>query len=704
MTDLLPHLPGFDFDNDPAPARKINDSELDGEMSRLFARDNAILAILDTFFRSDNTPVDEHTKLRHLSSEVRLSIASTTGWKPKRQVAVATTANVTLSGEQTIDGVLTATSRILVKDQTDAEDNGIFVTSAGAWTRATDADSADDLGNAYVYVAGGTSQAGLHYLLIQGAADITLDTTDLEWALAGGLSNGTGMIVRPAGGTVDRTLGDILGSPINPRNFGAVGDGVTNDTAAFAAAIAAAPAGGAIYVDAGTYLLTTLTIAKALTIYGDGAATVLRQSGTSGHLLDADGYALTVRNLTIQGNRTVVTTTDYAIRAGDNSSVTDVTFTGASGSTYAPRGVIIGSRSLITRCQFLRMAGTIVVLHDVSQVSVTDCTFVRDINLGATGIDLRAVADDVANITIAGCRFTGSGMLYEAASTFSATAIAILGCTWTAVGIYTPNMNIGTGAGSTAWAMSDCQVDGYTYLLAGGRGIMTGNRFQNAQQRGLELSAAAILLATGNEIRDASQAGAGTYAGIDAQGAGAKLILIGNHVRGDATHSYALITGNDTEVLSQANDLYAGLSGRVSLSGLVTPSAYSSRKILHRRMTRTDFNAAATTNDVTVLSLPAGHKVRGVTIKHSEAFAGGSISAYTVSVGISGNVTKYAGAFNVFQAPGATVFQDSNTNGIESFGAAVNLIARATSTGGNLSTATAGVVDIYIEVEDLGAV
>ena len=59
----------------------------------------------------------------------------------KQPVRVATTANVTLSGEQTIDGVLTSVDRILVKDQTTGSENGIYVTAAGAWARAADADT-----------------------------------------------------------------------------------------------------------------------------------------------------------------------------------------------------------------------------------------------------------------------------------------------------------------------------------------------------------------------------------------------------------------------------------------------------------------------------------------------------------------------------------------------------------------------------------
>ena len=58
-----------------------------------------------------------------------------TSWKTA--VLVATTANITLSGEQTIDGVLTSASRVLVKNQTSSPaNNGIYVSASGAWCRA----------------------------------------------------------------------------------------------------------------------------------------------------------------------------------------------------------------------------------------------------------------------------------------------------------------------------------------------------------------------------------------------------------------------------------------------------------------------------------------------------------------------------------------------------------------------------------------
>lgn len=109
-----------------------------------------------------------------------------------------------------------------------------------------------------------------------------------------------------------------------------------------------------------------------------------------------------------------------------------------------------------------------------------------------------------------------------------------------------------------------------------------------------------------------------------------------------------------------------------------------------------DLATAATTNNITLVTLPIGAVVHAVKQKHSTAFAGGAISAYTTSVGITGNLTKYAAAFNVFQAVSATAQQITATAGTESHTAAVALKIAATSTDANLDAATAGSVDVWV--------
>ena len=99
----------------------------------------------------------------------------------KRSVKVATTANITLSGTQTIDGVAVAAGdRVLVKNQTSAAENGIYVASATAWSRAADANISSELAAATVGVDQGTTNGGLSFDTDFKSAD-TLGTTAMTW-------------------------------------------------------------------------------------------------------------------------------------------------------------------------------------------------------------------------------------------------------------------------------------------------------------------------------------------------------------------------------------------------------------------------------------------------------------------------------------------------------------------------------------------
>jgi len=115
----------------------------------------------------------------------------------KDSVHVATTANITLSGTQTIDGIdVEAGDRVLVKNQTAGDDNGIYVVAAGAWSRATDANiSAEVTPGMFVFVEEGTTNGDNGFVLTTDAP-ITLDTTSLtftQFSGAGQITAGDGL-------------------------------------------------------------------------------------------------------------------------------------------------------------------------------------------------------------------------------------------------------------------------------------------------------------------------------------------------------------------------------------------------------------------------------------------------------------------------------------------------------------------------------
>lgn len=122
------------------------------------------------------------------------SIAQGISWK--RSARAATTANITLSGAQTIDGVsVIAGDRVLVKNQTLPAQNGIYVAAAGAWTRSTDADAGAEVLAAAIYIDEGSLYADTAWVQTTNAP-ITIGTTALnfvQFAGAGSYTAGNGL-------------------------------------------------------------------------------------------------------------------------------------------------------------------------------------------------------------------------------------------------------------------------------------------------------------------------------------------------------------------------------------------------------------------------------------------------------------------------------------------------------------------------------
>lgn len=133
------------------------------------------------------------------------------------------------------------------------------------------------------------------------------------------------------------TYSMIAGAVTNVRDYGAVGNGVANDTAAIQLALDTAPDKSAVYFPAGTYLVGNITIPnKFLTLFGDGQWETVVQAHSSisnaNYLVASEAY---VDNLT-SGNNPLI--------------VKDMCF---NGSTYADNVfVLYGFYSELVNCQF----------------------------------------------------------------------------------------------------------------------------------------------------------------------------------------------------------------------------------------------------------------------------------------------------------------------------------------------------------------
>ena len=119
----------------------------------------------------------------------------TTSVAVKAPCRVATTAAITLSGVQTIDGVAcVAGDRVLVKDQSNAVDNGIWVVGTGSWSRALDFDGTYDSvqGTICKIISGDTNGASIAEVttsdpIVIGSSEIAYQLS--IGILAGGVSS-----------------------------------------------------------------------------------------------------------------------------------------------------------------------------------------------------------------------------------------------------------------------------------------------------------------------------------------------------------------------------------------------------------------------------------------------------------------------------------------------------------------------------------
>ena len=131
------------------------------------------------------------------------------GLDPKQSVGVASTANIaTLSGLLTIDGVtVTAGERVLVKNQSTPAQNGIYLASATAWTRALDMDAWTEVPNAFVFVEEGSTQADTGWVCTADTGG-TLNTTAITWAQF----SGAGTYIAGNGLTLTGSTFDVVGT------------------------------------------------------------------------------------------------------------------------------------------------------------------------------------------------------------------------------------------------------------------------------------------------------------------------------------------------------------------------------------------------------------------------------------------------------------------------------------------------------------
>jgi len=161
----------------------------------------------------------------------------------------------------------------------------------------------------------------------------------------------------------------------------------------------------------------------------------------------------------------------------------------------------------------------------------------------------------------------------------------------------------------------------------------------------------------------------------------------------DDQHTKALSIRND--LIMELTELGSGVLHQIPLTTLP--------RVVKIKKSYSDFATASTTNDIEIFSLPPGGIILDVFANVEEAFGGGAISDYTISVGTSADNDEYLLANSVTSAglivdssqKGTRLTTAGMTN-LHDLANPTSIRAYATSTGNNLDQATTGKITFYI--------
>lgn len=295
-----------------------------------------------------------------------------------------------------------------------------------------------------------------------------------------------GLPVLATGSTTSRTLATRFADVANVKDYGAVGDGVTNDTTAIQAAIASVASGGRVVFPAGVYLVSPMTIANLsnVTLEGDNKnISILR--------LAAPGTLLALQN----AQWCLVT------RLGFQTNATPQVMANATG------------------LQFDTAAGN---------NTVDDCTFLG-FSLGGLKI-VGTVATQLSGHKVTNCYFLGNGQ-YQFHGVYcndfhieNNQFGRLGGIALAAIGAFLDNSSAGTYLGNYHWdntlgfKASTCNYNTYT-----------GNRFEESSQSNVVLDSGSYNIFSNNKCHTASKGASGTYDNVVIQNVSV-LSVLGNTV------------------------------------------------------------------------------------------------------------------------------------------------------------------------------
>jgi len=361
------------------------------------------------------------------------------GLGPKAACAVGTTVNITLSGLQTIDSYTTLSGdRVLVKNQSSSQFNGIYIASASAWTRSTDMDVWSEVPGAYtVLLNGGQADTGWVCTATQSG---TINVTAMPWVQFSGANTyyaGTGL-------TLASNTFSITNTGVSASTYGS----------ASVVPVLAVNAQGQI----------TSASNSTISIAPSQINATIPNSGLTNSSITVNGNAIA-----LGGSATITAINPFALTIG--TGLTGTSYNGSVATTITIDSSVVtlsGTQTLTNKTLTAPVISTITNTGTLTLPTSTDTLVGRATSDTLTNKTIAAGSNTITGLTnsnLSGTAGITNANLANSSITVNSTSIS-LGGSGTITANTTNTLTIGTGLSGTSFNGSSAVTIANTGVLS----------------------------------------------------------------------------------------------------------------------------------------------------------------------------------------------------------------------------------------------